>query len=374
MRIYDAPYAPSAWVDAMEVSRLTTSAAHTLILSQPQTEVIRFSPNLGSPTLQGLEGAFAEYNKLFARPEFDDYDAHGVRTVARSEVGKPILDTDIWDLDWLRERPEMQYNLRYGVYRKMYASISSDPLLYGLALFWYDTRFDEIPPEDVRTFSLLGPHMAKAYDLARFTDELRSRFNCVLAVLDRIDLGICLTDALGRIILANRAARELLERREEIWLDRSGQLRSRDPGVAAGVDAAVRDIARTAGGEGARSSAEFAIAKLDGEHVIVGVSPLRDAEMELERDLVGALLTMVDTGHAPRMNVAGFSAAHGLTPAEGRVAGHLCKGRSNPEIAEELGIAQSTVQSHVKSILQKTGAKGRMQLLWKVLQFSPPVS
>lgn len=51
-----------------------------------------------------------------------------------------------------------------------------------------------------------------------------------------------------------------------------------------------------------------------------------------------------------------------LTPAEARVAAHVARGATTPEAALALGISPHTVKTHLKSVLQKTGAKGGKDL------------
>ncbi len=51
-----------------------------------------------------------------------------------------------------------------------------------------------------------------------------------------------------------------------------------------------------------------------------------------------------------------------LTPAEWRVVDEVRKGRTNPEIAEALGLSANTVKTHVSSILAKLDFSGRDQL------------
>jgi DNA-binding CsgD family transcriptional regulator len=51
-----------------------------------------------------------------------------------------------------------------------------------------------------------------------------------------------------------------------------------------------------------------------------------------------------------------------LTPAEWRVLEELRRGRSNPEIARELGISLNTVKTHVSSMLGKLGLAHRHEL------------
>ncbi|MEB3166442.1 MAG: LuxR C-terminal-related transcriptional regulator, partial [Cyanobacteriota bacterium] len=48
-----------------------------------------------------------------------------------------------------------------------------------------------------------------------------------------------------------------------------------------------------------------------------------------------------------------------LTPAEQRVLAVLRRGTSNRGIAEELVLSRRTIESHVSSLLAKTGCRNR---------------
>lgn len=60
--------------------------------------------------------------------------------------------------------------------------------------------------------------------------------------------------------------------------------------------------------------------------------------------------------------------AIGLTPRESEVLRCITQGRSNKEIAEELGIAEKTVRIHVSSMLDKMGVRDRTQATIYALQ------
>jgi DNA-binding NarL/FixJ family response regulator len=57
-----------------------------------------------------------------------------------------------------------------------------------------------------------------------------------------------------------------------------------------------------------------------------------------------------------------------LTPRESEVLTCITQGRSNREIAEELGIAEKTVRIHVSAVLDKMGARDRTQATIYALQ------
>ncbi|MCR5875085.1 helix-turn-helix transcriptional regulator [Phenylobacterium sp. J426] len=53
---------------------------------------------------------------------------------------------------------------------------------------------------------------------------------------------------------------------------------------------------------------------------------------------------------------------HSLSPQETRILLHLVDGGSVATCADELGVAESTVRSHLKSIFAKTGVRRQAQL------------
>ncbi|WP_022891904.1 response regulator [Agromyces subbeticus] len=98
-------------------------------------------------------------------------------------------------------------------------------------------------------------------------------------------------------------------------------------------------------------------------------------------ELVGAIRTVHagEAALAPRVTrrmielFAGDLPNHGgrrdspelatLTPREREILVAIAEGRSNPEIAEQFFLSESTVKTHVGRVLQKLGARDRVQLV-----------
>jgi DNA-binding NarL/FixJ family response regulator len=82
---------------------------------------------------------------------------------------------------------------------------------------------------------------------------------------------------------------------------------------------------------------------------------------------VGAGRTFIDPAIARRLRHAGN---HGedLTPREADVLRRLALGRSNADIAADLGIGDETVKTHVSRLLSKLGVENRAQAAVQALK------
>lgn len=54
----------------------------------------------------------------------------------------------------------------------------------------------------------------------------------------------------------------------------------------------------------------------------------------------------------------------GLTPAQGRVLGHVVRGLSNKEVARALAIEEATVEVHVGQLFKRSGVRNRSSLVY----------
>lgn len=65
----------------------------------------------------------------------------------------------------------------------------------------------------------------------------------------------------------------------------------------------------------------------------------------------------------PRSTASFSERLSSLTPAQARVLDHVKRGMLNREIAEELGVGESTVKAHVSEIIKKLGVISRTQIV-----------
>lgn len=183
--------------------------------------------------------------------------------------------------------------------------------------------------------------------------------------LDRYPHAFLLTDAEGRVLYANKAAREIADSKDGIAIDAGGismwsaqqNIVFREAlGVAAsGREASMRrlEVPRPSGKQPYR----MMLMPVQGS----GWSPLGVS-------LPAVTVLIVDSESQPGLDPAVLQELFSLTPAEARVTGQLALGRSVEEIAAEAFVSVETVRTHIKHILSKTATERQGELISLILR------
>jgi DNA-binding CsgD family transcriptional regulator len=195
-----------------------------------------------------------------------------------------------------------------------------------------------------------GPERRNATSLA---------WRWLAAALDEIDYGMLLVDDDLQLLHANHAARRELDAAHPLMLQgRSLQARHpRDlPDLQLALDGALRGLRRM-----------IALGE-EGHEVTISVVPLPTIGADARR----ATLVMLGRREVcGELAVQGFARTHGLTPGEARVLAALCRGVPPTEIADDHGVAISTVRSQIGSIRAKTGASSIRELVRQAAALPP---
>jgi DNA-binding CsgD family transcriptional regulator len=179
-------------------------------------------------------------------------------------------------------------------------------------------------------------------------------------VLDEVDIGLMLVDEAGRVLMANRSA-----------------LRSCGAGGACRVLDGLVHPARPSDEPAFRHALAEA---RDGRRSLLTL--LQDADVtpvafipaagRQAPDAPAALLIFGKREVCAPLSVHFFAREHGVTGAETAVLAALCNGCSPRQIADQRGIALSTVRTQIQNIRQKTGARSIGDLL-RVASRLPPL-
>jgi DNA-binding CsgD family transcriptional regulator len=237
-------------------------------------------------------------------------------------------------------------------------------------------RHEASGPVDVemrRRILYLMPHVRRAVLVGKAIDRREAEASTFADTLDGLSAGMLLVDAEGRIVHANTAGHAMLAAGD--CLEAVG---GRLVGHGQGVDQALRAaFAAAAGGSAAAGIGGIAVPlhTADGERHLAHVLPLTSGARRRAGDTYAAVAALfvhkaaVDGPSPPEAIARHFK----LTPAELRVLLAIVEVGGGPEAAEALGIAPSTVKTHLSRLYQKTGAGRQADLVKLVAAFSSPL-
>lgn len=179
-----------------------------------------------------------------------------------------------------------------------------------------------------------------------------------LALLEHIDGGVAACGAEGRLLLANGAARREFDSGRALALA-AGRVHCPGEG-ALDFEAALHDALT-------RQRSSLLWAGTAEAQLMVAVMPVRDDDTLPP----AALLMLGRRSLCSPLGLELLAACHGLTLTERRVLRGLIDDRSARAIADEHGVALSTVRTQIQSIRHKLGVRNIDALLLRAAQMPP---
>jgi len=199
----------------------------------------------------------------------------------------------------------------------------------------------------------MTPHILRAVRAASEAEQQRTHAAIFQNAFDALASGAFLIDARGTIVFRNAAAAaELAE--GCLFRERNGQL----IGLTPEASLVARQIANFRTTDHARGG-ESEIMTPDGGTLQVSWASLGETK---------ARFVVVQRGDID-LNTA--AQRFNLTAAEAHVLGELLEGVTLSEAADNLGIARSTVKSHLDAIFRKSDTRRRAELVRRTLGFRP---
>jgi len=228
--------------------------------------------------------------------------------------------------------------------------------------------------DDLVLVGALRPHLVNAFALYRRIASAQQHSESMRASFDHLPLALLLLDLDGRVLEFNAETSRMLEHVAGIRIA-SGSLRLRDPGA----QAQLREyLHRAANPQGAPPSEAIAIAGSDGGFALLHLCALPACSGGALRPhgLVLASLCLPAQPACERFAASLLRVALDLTASEATVVLSLRNHHDPAEVAAELGLAVSTVRSHLKHAFRKTGTSRQGELLRLVerLLASAPVA
>jgi DNA-binding CsgD family transcriptional regulator len=185
--------------------------------------------------------------------------------------------------------------------------------------------------------------------------------------LDGLDVSLYLLDADARLMHANTAGQAMLDARDILHESR-GQLTACDPAINQTLRHAF------ASALDARGIAVPMIGN-DGQRYVAHALPLTSGTRRRAGASYGAVAALfvrkVALTIPSRSEVIGK--AFKLTPAELRVLLAIVELGGVPQVAAALGVAGTTIKTHVKRLFEKTGAARQADFVKLVAGFATPL-
>jgi len=309
--------------------------------------------------------------------KYSHYDRYSVDYIKNTNAFRLVPECEVWpelssgsgreDLDFLRAA--------FGVGRLAGINVSNNPAWVSIIALQFDASIQDPLPKSGFGTALLSSHMAKAIEINRFYSKLRTRYQAVLAALDHVDVAICILLPSGEVLVHNAKAQIVFQERNGISLTRENHLRLRDEDQTAKLCVFAQQCCQTAAGKSSQPERFVKAGKNTLEEgYLIEISPLRDGDNELNEDLSGAMMTIIDPADPPKLSVKAAARLYNLTEAETAVSQHLVEGRTVPEIADIRGVSIDTVRNQARSIHSKLSVGNRAELIRKVTTVSPPVT
>jgi DNA-binding CsgD family transcriptional regulator len=348
-RIYECSLVPELWPGVLhQVGRIAEAGA-SLFVTKDDVTSWTASKNVHEATAKFVKEGWFWRGQVVARL----FGAHHAGF---------LTDLDLFTPDELDQEPI--YHDMWSEFGAGFAVATAIPIPTGENLSVVLTRRTERGPVEravVQKLDELRPHLARS---ALLSARLRlERARIASETLAALGLPALVLNEQGKVLAANSLIEALTgyvqwraQDRVSLKDKASGQL-LRD---------AIAAIELTGG-----SVRSFPVRDTGTEAMMVAhVIPIRLSARDIfERSAAALVLTPVTLPQAPPVELV--QSLFDLTPAEARVARSLAAGETVDGIAAAGGVTHSTVRSHLRSVLEKTGCHRQAEIVALLTGISP---
>ncbi len=366
--IYETALNIEAWPDALEyVANCTGGAAAVFMLSDPVLAELE-ALHVDRPHWRGRPSSYTEGRLAGAEKAW-------LRYAKETPAQRIFSDLDVWpDRSIYNNMPSVAWLKRGGLYHRNAVRLCDHGGWLDTVAVLFAADRGGMTGTEKKNFQTLLPHLARTIEIQRGFTLLRNRYQAVLSVLDRLGIGVAILDGEGGKILHNREAERIFDAEDGVSLAREGRITVRNETARLAFGDAVFKAAKTARKSGSDHGSTVMIERPSGaDAYVVDVSPMRISNADYDRDIAGVAVFLVDPAHRAMVSTAGLSKAFNLTGAEAEICRLIAEGLTGREIADHQNVSYETVKTHNRSILRKSGARNRIELVRRALAIVPPI-
>lgn len=285
-----------------------------------------------------------------------------------TDVDDAIITSRMLDLeDFADTRFAREWSLPNGIVDMVLAPIErrgSWAAMFGVFRHERDGVGDE---RMQRRVSLLTPHIRRAVSIGQVLGQAGAEAAIFSDTLDGLAAGVFFIDDDGRLVHANAAGRRMLGENGVVSASKEGTIRLERTNL--------RKLLPSNGAP-ATEAEPLLIESTDGERYVAHVLPLGDGARRIAGvayDAVAAVFVQPAT-FEPQSIPQSVAKTFDLTPSELRVVLSTIRNGGVAEIAEDLGIGEATVRTHLHRIFAKTETKRQADLVKLVAGFASPLN
>lgn len=348
-KVYECAVDPALWPDALrEIARFAGASAAAIDIREPES---------GACLLKAasiVDGG--------ARPAFPVIEPASFSGVSAFSVDAPSFidaeDVSTADEGNHDECLSCSWPGLSDVNDIVLACVVDDETAWGILAVGFGRR--KTPEPAPAGLDLILPHVRRAYALSARLDQKRARASRAETALDLLGTSVLMVNDHLRVVHLNRSARALLAAQNPL-ATQDGFLQAHDPSI----DTELRNAALLASARQAqRRPSTIAAKNQAGEPVVFHVEPLPENRDTSHQGSKASIALFVTKETRPSDHVVKIvSRTYGLTPSEETVFGHIADGKTQSEIASLLGVASSTVKSHLLRVFHKTGTKRQVDIV-----------
>ena len=361
--IYDCALAPSLWRETLRDIALACNA-HGAIFSLNDLMRDRVLIHNSFGWEQGWLDRRTKYLPEIQQM-LDEWSAshpqEGSPFVMSREISQHNLEVSPYVVEFLRP---------LGVADVVHYFLIQDEGYFSELVLSFSAARGIVSDDQLALGALLLPHLRRAVTINNMLDARTIGQARLVEALDGLNCSVILTDKDATILHANRAA--------EIMLHGDGVLKKSDGMLHVCSESANQElrkaIALGAGNVASLGSAGIAVrlTEKNAAPVFAHVLPLTVSQL---RSAVQPAVAAVFVGGrlSEQCDIDVFVEAFDLTVSEAKVVCYLLKGFTLSEAADELGIARSTIKSHLDKVFQKTGTTRQADLIRVAMHTVAPI-
>jgi DNA-binding CsgD family transcriptional regulator/PAS domain-containing protein len=291
-----------------------------------------------------------------------------------AEIEEPVAVEDILPYDeFIETRAYREWGQPQGIIDVLNVALDKTPTSAAMFCVFRHWQYGRVDDEMRRRMRLIVPHIRRAVLIGKVIDLKRAEAASLADTLDGISAGMFLVDETGRIVHANAAGHAMVNTADVLRAE-GGRLVVNDHQA----DQALADTFETANNGDATvgiRGVSLLLAARDGHRYLAHVLPLTSgARRKAGTTYAAAAALFVHKAalYTPSPPEA-IAKAYKLTPMELRVLLAIVEVGGVPEVAEALGIAETTVRTHLGRVYSKGGVARQADLVRLVAEFSNPL-